>query len=55
MTTDTKDLMEAREAMAAVLDAKFPEMREWKAFRTIDRLLLASLIKTPTPRAAVAR
>lgn len=40
MTAKT-ELMQAHEAMAAVLDAKFSNVPEWKAFRAIDRALLA--------------
>jgi hypothetical protein len=40
MTAKT-ELMQAHEAMAAVLDAKFAHHPEWKAFRAIDRALLA--------------
>ena len=40
MTAKT-ELMQAHEAMAAVLDAKFSTLPEWKAFRAIDRALLA--------------
>lgn len=40
MTAKT-ELMQAHEAMAAVLDAKFSQVPEWKAFRAIDRALLA--------------
>ena len=39
MTTKTQ-LLEAHEAMVAVLDAKLANMPEWKAFRAIDRALL---------------
>jgi hypothetical protein len=46
MTTEPKDLIEAHEAMALVLDAKFPNLPEWRAFRAIDRLLYAAL-RTP--------
>jgi hypothetical protein len=40
MTAKT-ELMQAHETMAAVLDAKFSGVPEWKAFRAIDRALLA--------------
>jgi len=40
MTAKT-ELMQAHETMAAVLDAKFSHVPEWKAFRSIDRALLA--------------
>ena len=40
MTAKT-ELMQAHEQMAAVLDAKFSNVPEWKAFRAIDRALLA--------------
>jgi hypothetical protein len=47
------DLIEAHEAMAAVLDAKFPAVKEWTAFRAIDRALLAWLNDhAPAPRPA---
>jgi hypothetical protein len=39
--TAKSELMKAHEAMAAVLDAKFANVPEWKAFRAIDRALLA--------------
>ncbi len=39
--TAKSELMKAHEAMAAVLDAKFSDVPEWKAFRAIDRALLA--------------
>jgi hypothetical protein len=53
MTAKT-ELMEAHEAMAAVLDAKFSTLPEWKAFRAIDRALLAletekGVRETPAP------
>jgi hypothetical protein len=47
---DIQDLLDAHEAMAAVLDAKWPDLKEWKAFRAIDRALLAALTKTATSR-----
>jgi hypothetical protein len=40
MTAKT-ELMQAHETMASVLDAKFAHVPEWKAFRAIDRALLA--------------
>jgi hypothetical protein len=40
MTAKT-ELMQAHETMAAVLDAKFSHVPEWKAFRSIDRALIA--------------
>jgi hypothetical protein len=40
MTAKT-ELMKAHETMAAVLDGKFSHVPEWKAFRSIDRALLA--------------
>jgi len=57
MANDTKDLIEAHEAMAAVLDARFHNIKEWTAFRAIDRALLSSLTKpaTPTPPTEIAR
>jgi hypothetical protein len=39
--TAKSELMQAHEAMAAVLDARFSDLPEWKAFRAIDRALLA--------------
>jgi hypothetical protein len=39
--TAKSELMQAREAMAAALDAKWSNVPEWKAFRAIDRALLA--------------
>jgi hypothetical protein len=35
------EMMKAHEAMATVLDAKFANVPEWQAFRSIDRALLA--------------
>jgi hypothetical protein len=49
--TKSRNLMDAHDAMAAVLDAKWPNLLEWKAFRAIERELLASLTK-PTPARA---
>jgi hypothetical protein len=49
MAADTKELLDAHEAMGAVLDAKWSEMKEWRAFRAIDRALLAALTKVETP------
>jgi hypothetical protein len=40
MTTKS-ELFEAHQTMTAVLDAKFGNVPEWKAFRAIDRALLA--------------
>jgi hypothetical protein len=51
MAPKTNDLIEAHEAMAAVLDAKFPHLKEWTAFRAINRLLIASLEKPPAASA----
>ena len=55
--TAKSELMHAHETMAAVLDAKFSHIPEWKVFRAIDRALLAleteqaSAAKTePSPR-----
>jgi hypothetical protein len=39
--TAKDEMMQAHEAMAAVLDAKFRTVPEWRAFRAIDRALLA--------------
>ena len=36
------DLLEAHEAMASLLDAKIGHMAEWKAFRAVNRALLAA-------------
>jgi hypothetical protein len=43
MTTKTAkdEMLSAHEAIASVLDAKIGNMPEWKAFRAIDRALLA--------------
>ena len=41
--------LQAHEAMAKVLDAKFPHMQEWKAFRAIDRALLPDLERSSAP------
>ena len=43
MTTKTakSEMMLAHEAIAAALDAKIGNMPEWKAFRAVDRALLA--------------
>jgi hypothetical protein len=44
MTATTKsDVLQAHEAMAAVLDARFGNVPEWKAFRAIDRALIAEI------------
>lgn len=56
--TAKSEMMQAHEAMAAVLDAKFSNVPEWKAFRAIDRALLAletesgvgALFVKPRPR-----
>jgi hypothetical protein len=45
--TAKSELMQAHEAMAAVLDAKFSQVPEWKAFRAIDRALLALEAELP--------
>jgi hypothetical protein len=55
MSSKTNDLISAHEALAAVLDSKFPHLNEWTAFRAINRMLIASLEKAPlasvpTPR-----
>jgi hypothetical protein len=56
MGNEPNELIEAHEAMAAVLDAKFPNLKEWMAFRAIDRALLASLMKAlPAPMAPKQR
>lgn len=52
MTAKT-ELMHAHEAMAAVLDAKFGNVPEWKAFRSIDRALLA--LETEQTNSGVSR
>jgi hypothetical protein len=51
MTAKT-ELMKAHETMDAVLDAKFSNVPEWKAFRSIDRALLALEVEqaTATPK-----
>lgn len=43
MTTKTAkaEMLQAHEAIAAALDAKLGNMPEWKAFRHLDRALLA--------------
>jgi hypothetical protein len=48
MTTKTAktEMLAAHEAMAAVLDSKIGNMKEWQAFRAIDRALLA--LEQPT-------
>ena len=54
MSTKTAkdEMMHAHEAMAAVLDAKLGALPEWKAFRAIDRALLAlDTISVPMPAA----
>lgn len=54
MSTKTAkdEMMQAHEAMAAVLDAKLGALPEWKAFRAIDRALLAlDTISAPMPAA----
>jgi hypothetical protein len=45
--TAKSELMQAHEAMAVVLDAKFSHVAEWKAFRAIDRALLALEAEQP--------
>jgi len=57
MTTKTakSETMQAREAMAAVLDAKIGNMPEWKAFRAIDRALLALETEQPSTLPLLAR
>ncbi len=54
MTTKTakSEMMQAHDAMAAVLESKIGAMPEWKAFRAIDRALLAldtapAVVQTP--------
>lgn len=55
--TAKSELIQAREAMAAALDAKWSNVPEWKAFRAIDRALLALETEQadaePTARARV--
>jgi hypothetical protein len=46
MSTKT-ELLEAHQAMVALLDAKFSHINEWKAFRAIDRALVAELQQVP--------
>jgi hypothetical protein len=50
MTTKTAktEMMQAHEAIAAVLDAKIGNMPEWKAFRAVDRALLALEMEQPS-------
>jgi hypothetical protein len=50
--TAKSEMMQAHEAMATVLDAKFANVPEWKAFRAIDRALLA--LETERPNGATA-
>jgi hypothetical protein len=58
--TAKNELMAAHEAMSSVLDVKFANVPEWKAFRAIDRALLAleleqgSVAKAPAPRLRLA-
>ena len=52
MTAKTS-MLRAREAMAAVLDAKFANLPEWRAFRDIDRALLE--LDTEQPALAAPR
>ena len=53
--TAKNELLAAHEAMSLVLDAKFANVPEWKAFRAIDRALLAleleqgNVVKRPEP------
>ncbi len=52
MTAKT-EMMQAHEAMASVLDAKLKDMPEWRAFRAIDRALIALETERPAaPRIA---
>jgi len=50
MTTKTAadEMMAAREAIAAALDAKIGNMPEWQAFRAADRALLALALSQPS-------
>src|ERR1041385_7329175 len=50
MTTNTAadEMMAAREAIAAALDAKIGNMPEWQAFRAADRALLALALSQPS-------
>ena len=55
--TAKSEMMQAHEAIAAALDAKIGNMPEWRAFRAVDRALLALEAETPpatatTPQAA---
>jgi len=43
------EMMQAHEAMAKVLDAKFANVPEWQVFRAIDRALLALEDEQPEP------
>lgn len=61
MAMNTKsDVLQAHEAMAAVLDARLANLPEWKAFRAIDRALIAEIERAhaalptaPVPRERV--
>jgi hypothetical protein len=47
--TAKNEMMQAHEAIAKVLDAKFANVPEWQAFRAIDRALLALEDEQPEP------
>jgi len=47
--TAKTEMMQAHEAIAAALDAKIGNMPEWKAFRAVDRALLALEAERPMP------
>jgi len=44
------EMLAAREALALALDAKFPNLPEWKAIRAIDRALIAMETESPEKR-----
>jgi hypothetical protein len=52
MTTNAAkiELLEAHNAMASVLDVKLGNMPEWKAFRAIDRALIALEVASDSPK-----
>jgi hypothetical protein len=56
MMTAKSEMIQAQEAMAAVLDAKFSNVPEWKAFRAINRALFAlETEQVAAPKASVER
>ena len=44
------ELLQAHDAMASVLDSKLANMPEWKAFRAIDRALIALEVAADAPK-----